>query len=198
MRHLNSEELVDLAEGTAPEASFPHLQSCDGCRRQLADLRAVMSAAADVDVPEPSPLFWDHFSARVHEAVAAEGAPSRLGWLGRWNWHTLTLPLAAGALAAVVLGVALTLSIGRGRGPAASGSMASTAGNNSAAATDVADPALDLVADLAMQVDWESEATTTLRTHEAASARAVSQLSDGERRELRRLLQKELGGRAGD
>jgi hypothetical protein len=73
--HLQPDDLVDLAEGTRPEASAPHLASCAECRRQLADMRAMMSAAADVDVPEPSPLFWDHLSARVSESVSGEGAP---------------------------------------------------------------------------------------------------------------------------
>src|SRR5881296_2602817 len=89
MRHLQSEELIDLAEGAQPESSALHLQTCDECRRRLTDLRAAMAAAADVDVPEPSPLFWDHFSARVHDAIAAEdagaarpkGSRSFLPWL---------------------------------------------------------------------------------------------------------------------
>ena len=72
--HLQPDELVDLAEGTQAEASRPHLAACEACRRRLADLKAMMSAAVDVGVPEPSPLFWDHFSNRVHDAVAAEPA----------------------------------------------------------------------------------------------------------------------------
>ena len=63
--HLQHDELVDLAEGTRAESSVPHLAACEACRHQLAELKAMMSAAADVAVPEPSPLFWDHFSARV-------------------------------------------------------------------------------------------------------------------------------------
>ncbi len=42
----------------------------------------MMSVAAEVEVPEPSPLFWDHLSARVGEAVAAEQAPRR-SWIER-------------------------------------------------------------------------------------------------------------------
>jgi len=44
--HLNAVELIDVAEGTRSEASAPHLASCDECRRQLTDLRAMMSTAA--------------------------------------------------------------------------------------------------------------------------------------------------------
>src|SRR5256885_17264553 len=76
--HLNADELVDLAEGARPESSTPHLAACPQCRAQLAELRATMSAVADVHVPEPSPLFWDHFSQRVHDAAAAEEMDARL------------------------------------------------------------------------------------------------------------------------
>src|SRR5438552_5435196 len=81
--HLNEHELVDLADGSRTEASAPHLATCSDCRRQLADLRATLASVAAVDVPEPSPLFWDHFSRRVHEAVDAQGRPGRswLPWL---------------------------------------------------------------------------------------------------------------------
>jgi hypothetical protein len=56
------------------------------------------------------------------------------------------------------------------------------------------DPSLELVADLAAQVDWEGAAETSvgLRAHEDPADKAASQLSEGERRELRRLLQEEL------
>src|SRR5438132_12929430 len=76
--HLTPDDLVDLADGTRPESSAPHLASCATCRAQLNEMRAMMSAVADVDVPEPSPLFWNHFSQRVHEAVAAEDGAARL------------------------------------------------------------------------------------------------------------------------
>ena len=72
MAHLTSAEFVDLAEGARDAASAPHLAECDRCRRELADVRRMMAAAGASDVPEPSPLFWDHLSARVREGVAAE------------------------------------------------------------------------------------------------------------------------------
>src|SRR5258705_10923481 len=75
--HLNADDLVDLAEGARPESSAPHLAACPQCRAHLEELRGTMSAIADVDVPEPSPLFWDHFSQRVHDAVATEAMDAR-------------------------------------------------------------------------------------------------------------------------
>jgi hypothetical protein len=71
--HVNAEALVDIAEGVRPESSEPHLAGCERCRTQLRELRAMMSEVRGVDVPEPSPLFWDHLSSRVSEAVANDG-----------------------------------------------------------------------------------------------------------------------------
>jgi hypothetical protein len=100
--HLTSEELLDLAEGTRSESSAPHLLKCDRCRQQLNELRDVL-ATLQVDVPEPSPLFWDHFSARISEAVASDPKSSR-SWfgIGRWSWGV------AAAMSAVVLAIAVS------------------------------------------------------------------------------------------
>jgi len=55
--HLNADELVDLAEGTRAESSASHLAACAGCRRALSELKQTMALAAEVNVPDPSPLF---------------------------------------------------------------------------------------------------------------------------------------------
>ncbi|HMJ87729.1 MAG TPA: hypothetical protein VK504_31355, partial [Vicinamibacterales bacterium] len=89
--HLQPDELIDLAEGTRAESSATHLAECAVCRLQLEELKAMLSTAADVDVPEPSPLFWDHFSARVRQAVDAEGAPRR----SFWTWPRVLIPATA-------------------------------------------------------------------------------------------------------
>ena len=75
--HLTSEELVDIAEGDAPESAAPHLLACERCRAQVDDLRALMPRRREVDVPEPSPLFWDHLSPRVSTPSAAEARAGR-------------------------------------------------------------------------------------------------------------------------
>ena len=91
------------------------------------------------------------------------------------------------------------LTLGTHRDVAPHGPVSPTA--NVAAAADPAavdnpnDPSLEFAANLASTVDWEAagDMATTLRVHETASDKAVSQMSDGERRELRRLLEHELG-----
>src|SRR5262245_17694670 len=93
--HLTHEELLELAEGTRLESSAPHLAACGECRDELAGLRAMLSAATEADVPEPSPLFWDHFSARVRAAVAVEQAGTEKRAMPDWLSWKIALPVAA-------------------------------------------------------------------------------------------------------
>jgi hypothetical protein len=194
MRHLTPDELIDVAEGTRTEASAPHLQTCGECRAQVADLRVMMARALESDVPEPSPLFWDHLSARVRDAVAAEGAPP-LTWFG-WLQSGLMTPLSAVGFAVIVLAVAVTFGVRHMPGASAP-SPAGAVADIIAIAQPGDDASLDMVADLASQVDqvdWEAagDASLGVHGHEDAAEKAATQLSAGERRELGRLLQKEL------
>jgi len=189
--HLQPDELVDLAEGTQAEASAPHLAACEACRRQLADLKAMMSAAADVDMPEPSPLFWDHFSNRVRDAVAAEPAPRR----SFWAWPRLVVPVVGVVMAGIVLTVAL--NTGRVTSPAA-GSVPVVPAASVAVVELLSDPqaggddtALMLVAELSSDLDFDSAREAGLVAGGSAE-HAVTHLNSGELRELQRLLQEEL------
>jgi len=196
--HLSADQLVDLAEGTQPESAAPHLASCAICRRQLADMRAMMSVAAEVDVPEPSPLFWDHLSARVGEAVAAEQAPRR-SWIGALSWTRLVTPLAS---AAALLLLALVVSSSRptreraliGPPAASSSPLAADAGSRTdllSDATGTEDASLTLVAALTADMDPETAGEADLAGRGSAE-HAVTHLNDGELRELRRLLTEAL------
>ncbi len=195
MRHLTSEQLIDLAEGGRAASSTPHLQSCETCRNRLAELRATLSVAASVDVPEPSPLFWDHFSARVHDAVEAERAAGT-SVFSRWSWLRLT-PLWAGALAAVVLAIVIVTSGGRPGQPvsAPAGPAASAAGPLDDTLSPGDDPSLSLMADLAADLDWDAASEAGLTTHVGVDNDAVTELTDGERRALNQLLKGELAHR---
>ena len=193
MRHLNKEDLIDLADGVRPEGSTPHLAACESCRRQLADLRAVMSAAAAVDVPEPSPLFWEHLSARVHEAVSNEKRASAATWTpSRFGWRLATL-------AAVVLAAAVTLRVGLRRDvavPDGATPHSAAVAEAIAGADDVVsladDASLSLIAEMAGELDWDSSVEAGLATQTGAVDRAVLELSANERLELQRILKEEL------
>src|SRR5215831_9250528 len=108
MGHLTPALLVDLAEGIESEHSVPHLAGCDACRRALAELRATMidvrpeHSENPGDVPEPSPLFWDHLSARVREATAEQDARGKTRWFEAWPRPLVALPILTAAAVAVV------------------------------------------------------------------------------------------------
>ena len=193
--HLKIEELVDIAEGTRGETSAPHLASCAACRQQLADARAMLSIVSETsgDVPEPSPLFWDHLSNRAAKAVAVEPAPRR-SWTGVLAWPRLLLPAMTLAMAALVIAVMVNSRAMTPRhivslvpGMPDASSPRELLGETGSAD----DPSLSLVADLAgnMDADAAGEAVFTSR---GSAEHAVTHLNDGELRELRRLLAEEL------
>jgi hypothetical protein len=194
MRHLTSEQFVDLAEGVRPVTSSPHLQSCETCREKLAELRATLVAASSMDVPEPSPLFWDHFSARVHAAVEAEGQAATSA-VGRWSWLRAS-PLRVATFAIVVLALVMVIRGGRPGGPAPAppGPTAAVVplGDTSSVGDD---PSLSLMADLAADLDWDAASEAGLTTHVGVDNDAVANLTDAERRVLDQLLKGELAHR---
>jgi hypothetical protein len=132
MSHLTADELIDAAEGALDARRVPHLSDCDICRSEAERLQAVLGAAIAVDIPEPSPLFWDQLSSRVHHAVAAEVVTSRNGtpqWL-RWP---VIVPITAMALVVMALAAAVA------RGPATT----APASSDGAAVVTTGDPTDD-------------------------------------------------------
>jgi hypothetical protein len=194
--HLKDDELVDLAEGARPESSAPHLASCEQCRRQVRDMREMMSVAADVDVPEPSPLFWGHLSARVHETVAA-GASQRRPWRDVAGWRRVLMPAWAAAVAAliivVVLGSRLTAPPSSPSSPASAAVVAKDAEAvdlwNDRASDD--DESWTLMASLSAGLDLEGVGDTDLAVRGSAE-HAVTHMDPDDLRELQRLLTQEL------
>jgi hypothetical protein len=190
--HLTSDELIELAEGSGTERARHHLVICEECRRQEAELEAILAVAREVDVPEPSPLYWDQFSARVRTAAEAEGRPRRLPAL-TWSWRSLA---PVGAVVAAVLLAALYLT---GRRPAPIGGPPTvTSATVSDAASlmpygDSNDPSLAFVADLASQLDVDDAIESGLVTHTGGIDEAVVTMTTAERIELERLLKHELG-----
>ena len=201
MGHLSPAELVDLAEGSRPAASVPHLDRCDFCRRQLADLGTMVTVddlKVGGEVPEPSPLFWDHLSARVHHTIRSEELPARSGLLQFW-------PRVAVALLALV--VVSTMVAGLGSRLVAPGMQPAPFAPPSTPVASVPDvqaplpallalqddPSLGLVADYGGTLEWDE-----LREQMAVPARGsgldatVGELNAGERLELHRLLKEEL------
>jgi hypothetical protein len=203
--HLSDVELVDLAEGRRAADSEPHLTVCDRCRRQLDELQRVIALAATADVPEPSPLFWDQFSRRVHDAIAAD--EGRSAGVDRWwrasrRWFVL-VPASAVVVIAFAVGLLTPKqersqpdhSVAQVKSAAESTAQSAAAGRSADLLDDAADdgdPSLRLVSDLAAALSWDAIAESELASDGSAD-HAVTQLSSDELRALERLLRKEMG-----
>jgi hypothetical protein len=185
MTHLTSDELVDLLDGTLPARRAAHLDDCAACRAQAEDLRAVLRDVDGVEIPEPSPLFWDLFSVRVRQAIDAEPAPAG-GWWGRWS---LARVATAGAAAALLLVLAAGV-MRPGSAP-----LQDTRTDDLAEPVPLSPEAeieWALVVDLARDLDLEKAGDAGLTMRPGAAERAILQLSADERRELARLLDEAL------
>ena len=194
MTHLSPDTFVDLLDGTLAEGAVPHLATCDACRQQLAELRVTWQAAADVDVPEPSPLFWDHLSARVHDAVAADVQLRAPWWRIDWSWTSVGLAGAAVAALALVVFLQMPRPVTPGGGTtepaAAAGTVASLPAPEPVTPLPD-DESIGLMADLASDLDWDDVAELGLASVGGAE-RAASEMTADERVELQRLLREAL------
>lgn len=106
--HLSPQESVNALDDVLPQSRQSHLDACRSCQTGVAELRAMMATVNDVeDVPEPSPLFWDHFQARVQTAVQAEMVhPAPAPW---WAMIVSVRGAMAAVATVIVAAVALTL-----------------------------------------------------------------------------------------
>jgi hypothetical protein len=181
MNHLTADELIDAMEGMLDAARRSHLDECEQCRQELANLSSVLREAQAVEVPEPSPLFWQHFSQRVRAAVDAEALPAA-GWL-RWP---VFVPLGAMALVLFALATSLPGRI--------DSTVPSTELAGSGASSDVAlaNDRWVMVADMVGDMDWETASAAGLVVKPGAAEQAVQELSAEEQQELTRLLKAEL------
>ena len=178
MTHLTPDELIDAMEGLLAADRQAHLATCEECQAQLASLSMALSDAKDAGVPEPSPLFWQHFSERVATAIRHDTARGSNGpsWL-RWQ---ILVPL--GAVALIVLG--LMISVPRSDSPEPS----------LAVQAPEAPQAIDnwvMVTELVGNIDLDV-ATAAGVIEPGVAEEAVLQLSAEERQELTRLLKAEL------
>ena len=100
MSHLSRDERLLALDGALDATRQAHLASCPACRTDVETLGGVLARVRAVDVPEPSPLFWDHLAARVGDAIAREPAPvpDRGWWSPRLAWAAAAVVItAAGA-----------------------------------------------------------------------------------------------------
>jgi hypothetical protein len=203
MTHLTEAEFVDLVDATLEPSReahvIAHLRACEECRAVAVRMREAMSRAAAVDMPEPSPLFWEHFSARVHEGVREAESGAASTWF-RWvRGETLTWAMS-GALLTFLLVAGVWMSMWRADVPAP------TDRATTAATTPIADAASDrdvdafdpdtdqawaLVRTVADDVSWDDAEAVGVGARPGSAERAMATLTVDERSELVRLLQAE-------
>ena len=111
-----------LDPGAVPAKVQAHFAECDGCRQQLAELRATLAFLDTWEAPEPNPYFMTRLDARLREERAA--APA--GWFARLRARFVygpsmhVRPLAAMALSVLLLlGGGTYLGVTNGDQPAA-------------------------------------------------------------------------------
>jgi hypothetical protein len=215
MKHLSESEIVDLIDGTLAPGRLAHLDACDACRAAADGFRDVLARAADVTIPEPSPLFWEHFSARVQQDVRNTEAVESSGWLGWADGPTVKWAMA-GALLTVLLVSGVWVSLWRtsatlSRRVPATTTAATSVGANAAASVGAnaaafmenrGEPAMDdfspdpdtdeawaLVRTVADDLPWDDATEDGLGVRPDAAERALATLTGDERSELARLLE---------
>lgn len=198
MSHFSPAELVDAAEGTLPADRAGHLEACLRCRERVALLGDARQAATASDVPEPSPLYWQHLSSRVRDRVAGEAI------LPRWRiepWRALggtgTLVPIASAIAVVILIAASVLRPRHTPPPpvdrAAAGVVTWIDPGSDRETSDV----WQVLASAASEIPIEDAHDAGMHVTAGTVDTAVQRMTPEELNELGRLLQSELR-RAGD
>ncbi len=197
MRHLTDAEIVDAAEALdlAPEPAPPdrdtarHLATCASCQASVTRLReALLDAAQDRPV-EPSPLFWDHFAARVASAIREEPAATPRAWPWRGRPAAVWLVLLLVVLGAATFSWRATLHAPRGGEQATVPSAAEPARPTPDGEPDAAWVAVGLAAD---RLTGEDAQALALGAAPGLAEEVAIELSADERDELTRLLETEL------
>lgn len=180
MSHLSPGQLIDALDDALNPDARRHLETCAACQAQREELSLALNTTKSIEMPEPSPLFWQHFSARVRSAVETESVPAR-GW-SSWLRLPVLAPLAG--LALVIAALVMTL-------PSAKRPLSVEVAQ---AESDVVlnDDGWMLVADALGDIDWDTATAAGLMVEPGAADRVVMELTADERRELTVLLQAEL------
>jgi len=182
--HLRPEEFVDALDDAAPAGAHEHLAACAECRAQFDELRDMMRASAHVEVPSPSPLFWDHFSERVRQATIT--LPTRAPW-----WESVWRPAAVFAAAASAVALVAILKPGA-VAPITSPDPRATDAVAMAKVELPDDGSWGLVVAIASGYEYRDIKEATEPVSGTADA-MIDDLTPAQRTALARLLEKEIG-----
>lgn len=189
MTHLTDEQLVDAADRTLSPAPSAHVAHCLVCAKKVEALRRTLDAVRSDDVPEPSPVFWNGFAARVRSASEAPAVQERTWARPAWRW--------AFAAAAVLI-VALGLRFATWR-PTPNDDATTVAQHEDMpdaamreTGSDDVDDAWTIVESLAAEWHLDEARDAGVMPRPGSIERAATELSPEARAELVRLLEDEL------
>jgi hypothetical protein len=185
MSHLTPDELTDAVDETLGASRIEHLAGCERCHTQLAQLRAALGEARRVQAPEPSPLFWEHFSAHVRSAIGQEAVPSR-HWSFDWLRWQVVAPLATIALILIVLGAAVSQT------PVRSGAAGGASLQSQADLAASGEREWAVVSAILMAEDLEAANDAGMLVRPGDVEQAASELSPAEQESLIKLLKAEM------
>lgn len=197
MRHLDHSELIDLIEMQLAPSRAEHLDECDACRAQAAMLRSALAGVRDDERHEPSPLFWDHFAARVSDAIRDQAPPiaSAPAWFA-WLRRPATAWATSASIAMLLMVTALwraTLHAPIPRPVHVAPSPVAAAAAPVAVPDDVeADRAWAVVRTATDDLAWEDVAAAGIIAHPGSAEGVALELTADERTELARLLASEM------
>jgi hypothetical protein len=194
--HLSEIDAIDAADGALTGERAAHAASCEQCRRVVERLSATLHEARALDVPDPSPIFWNAFCADVLDAIEETSGPAS----SRPSWRVLAWRPALAAAAVLFLIVIVAIPIVRPpqvevrRDDSARRAVPSAL---EPAETIEADPEWMLLTSVADGIEWDAADAAGLGLRPGSAERAVEQLSREEQLELERLLRVEVSDRAG-
>lgn len=191
-KHLSQETLLGLAEQRGTARNREHAERCDRCRQDVEALRATLAAMRDVEVPEPSPLFWNHLSARISQAIASGRTPaSPAPWVRVPAWRS-GVWLAGAAVAAAFAVMATWRPAGRSPLPATSVVEAEPGSTTDAAALAQGDAEWEFLLSVAGVAEQEPSGDLIEGVQPGMADRALLALSETERTALVELLETEM------
>jgi len=193
MAHLNETQILDGLDGRLDPSAAVHVASCQACSERLGELRAVLQTieAADRDtVPEPSPLFWDQFPARVNRAIDAE--PKGSGWLTGWQWWG-SVATAAVVVLMLILPMRRETTAPSRTAPAGVAPVVEVASELVPLSPENLDDdeAWAMVRAVAEETEYDDVQSSGLSPRAESVERAAMELSDAERAELVRLIEQD-------
>jgi len=193
MSHLSHDQLMALVEDQLTAALPPqvrrHVEGCAACQSEAAELRALVIHIREEPGGAPSPLFWDHFAARVADAIRDEAPEGEVRVRG-WNFAGRTAAWTAVA-ATVLLGSTMVAWRATLHAPAAAGIAAGT--DDSLRGDDLEeDPAWKVVRAAADGLPWEDVQAAGIAARPGSAESVVVEMTPEERAELARLLESEL------